>query len=40
MIETKREIIAKRAKEASSNYKNWNIKTGDVKELYKDLECD
>lgn len=40
MIETKREIIAKRAKEATSNYKKGSIKAGDVKELYKDLECD
>jgi len=40
IIEAKREMIAKRAKEASSNYKKGDIKAGDVKALYKDLESD
>jgi len=40
IIEAKREIIAKRAKEASFNYKKGDIKAGDVKALYKDLESD
>jgi hypothetical protein len=39
-IEAKREVIAKRAKEANNNYKKGDIKTGDVKLLYKDLESD
>lgn len=40
LIESKREVIAKRAKEASNNYKIGNIKAGDVMSLYKDLERD
>jgi len=38
LVETKRNAIAKRAKEAMSNLKKGNTKTGTVKELYKDLE--
>jgi len=40
IIETKREIIAIKAKEASSNYKKGDFKAGNVKEFYKDLESD
>lgn len=40
LVETKRNAIAKRAKEAMSNLKKGNIKKGTVKELYKDLEGD
>jgi len=40
LIETKRDIIAKRAKEAMANLKKGMIKRGTVKELYKDLESD
>lgn len=39
-IETKREAIAKRSKEAISNLKKGTIKKGTVKELYRDLESD
>ncbi len=39
-IEANREVIAKRAKEANHNYKIGDIKAGDVKSLYKDLESD
>jgi hypothetical protein len=39
-IEAKREVIAKRAREANNNYIKGDIKTGDVKSLYKDLESD
>ena len=40
IIDEKRDVIAKRAKEASNNYRIGNIKNGDVKSLYKDLESD
>ena len=40
IIEEKRNVIAKRAKEASNNYRIGNIKNGDVESLYKDLESD
>ena len=40
IIEEKRDFIAKRAKEVINNYRIGNIKTGDVKSLYKDLEND
>ena len=40
LIESKREVIAKRAKEASNNYKKGNFKTRDVKEPYKVLKSD
>ena len=40
IIEEKRDVIAKRAKEASNNYRIGNIKNGDVESLYKDLESD
>jgi hypothetical protein len=40
IIEEKRDVLAKRAKEANNNYRIGNIKTGDVKSLYKDLESD
>jgi hypothetical protein len=40
IIEEKRDVLAKRAKEDSNNYRIGNIKTGDVKSLYKDLESD
>jgi hypothetical protein len=39
-IETKREAIAKRAKEAMTNLKKGRVKRGTIKELYKDLESD
>jgi len=40
LIEAKRDIIAKKAKEAMTNLKRRKIKTGTVKELYEDLESD
>ena len=40
LIEAKRAAIAKRAKEAMVNLRKGNSKTGDIKELYKDLESD
>jgi len=40
LIEAKRVAIAKRAKEAMVNFKKGNSKTGNIKELYKDLESD
>lgn len=40
LIELKKEAIAKRAREASDNYKTGNINVGDIESLYKDLESD
>ena len=40
LIESKREAIAKRAKEAMTALKKGIVKRGTVKELYKDLESD
>jgi len=40
LIETKRERIAQRAKEATANYREGKVRTGNVKELYEDLEGD
>jgi hypothetical protein len=40
LIESKRAAIAKRAKEAISNLKKGAVKTGTLKELYKELEND
>ena len=40
LTESKRTAIAKRAKEAISNLKKGTVKTGTVKELYKELESD
>jgi len=40
LIEAKRERIAKRARNAEKNYKKGKVKSGTVKELFKDLECD
>lgn len=40
LIEAKRNAIAKRVKEAMSNFKKNQIKAGTVRELYKDLESD
>jgi len=40
LIETKRERIAQRAKEAAANYREGKVRTGNVKELYEDLEGD
>ena len=40
LIETKRERIAERAKEAMANYREGKVRTGNVKELYEDLEGD
>lgn len=37
-IESKRDAIAKRAKEASNALKKGLIKSGDIKDLLKDLE--
>ena len=39
-IETRRESIVKRAKEAMANFKKGAVKKGTVKELYRDLESD
>ncbi len=40
LIEAKREAIAKRAKKAVADFRKKMIKSGTVKELYKDLESD
>ena len=40
LIEAKREAIARRGKEAQINLKSRKVKTGNVEELYKDLEND
>lgn len=40
LMETKRDTIAKRAKEAMTNYKKGKVKRGTVKDLYRDLESD
>jgi hypothetical protein len=40
LIEAKREAIAKRAKTAVADFRKKMIKSGTVKELYKDLESD
>ena len=40
LIEIKRERIAQRAKEATANYREGKVRTGNVKELYEDLEGD
>jgi len=40
LIETKRERIAQRAKESMANYRKGKVRTGNVKELYEDLEGD
>ena len=40
LIEAKRDTIAKRAKDAMTNLKKGEVKTGTVKELYEDLESD
>jgi len=37
-LETKKEKIAQRAKEAMANYRKGKVKAGNVKELYEDLE--
>ena len=40
LIEAKREQIAKRAENAEKNYKKGRVKSGSVKELFKDLESE
>jgi hypothetical protein len=40
LVESKRESIANRAKEATSAFKKDLTKKGSYKDLYKDLECD
>jgi len=40
LIEAKRDTIAKRTKDAMTNLKKGEVKTGTVKELYEDLESD
>ena len=40
LIEAKRERIAEIAKNAEKNYKKGKVKSGTVKELFKDLESD
>ena len=40
LIEAKREQIAKKAERADKNYKKGRVKSGTVKELFKDLESD
>lgn len=37
LIEAKREALAKRAKEAMTNFKKGLVKRGTAKELYRDL---
>jgi len=39
-IEQKREALAKRIKQAESNYKKGKVKKGSVKDLLKDLDSD
>ena len=40
LIESRRELIADRVKEATANYEAGNIKQGYVEDLYRDLEDD
>ncbi len=40
LVEAKRDALAKRAKEATTNLKKGLVKKGTVKDLYKDLEGD
>jgi len=40
LIEAKREAITKRTKEVMANLKKGMVKSGTVKDLYKDLESD
>jgi len=40
LVETKRNAVAKRAKEARANRKKGLVKSGSVEELFKDLESD
>jgi len=40
LMETKRERIAQKAKEATANYRKGRVRAGNVKELYEDLEGD
>jgi hypothetical protein len=38
--ESKREQLIKRVKEANQNYKTGNVKKGNLKDLFEDLEND
>ncbi len=40
LTEAKREAIAKRARKAMAHFKKGAVKSGTLKELYKDLEGD
>ena len=40
IIESKRNLLEKRVKEAMSNFESGNIKSGNIQDLYKDLEID
>jgi len=40
LIESKRDVIARRAKEAMSNLKKGMVKRGTIKELAEDLDSD
>jgi hypothetical protein len=40
LIDAKREVIAKKAKEAIANLRKGMVKRGTLKELYRDLESD
>lgn len=39
LIEAKREVLVKRTKEAMANFKEGNYRTGNIRDLYKDLEA-
>jgi len=40
LVESKRETLIQRVKEAEQNYETGNVKIGGLKELLKDLEDD
>jgi hypothetical protein len=40
LLESRRDTIAKRAKQAEANFKKGSVKKGSLKDLYEDLESD
>jgi hypothetical protein len=40
LLESRRDAIAKRAKQAETNFKKGSVKQGGLKDLYKDMESD
>ena len=40
LMESRRDAIARRAKQAAVNYKKGGVKKGGLKDLYEDLESD